>query len=90
MNLYGPYHDRKDLWDQLDSDGMLKDPTLIVRGDLILVTLIREVWGYNSRTYGISQYFKALFENLGLVDVEKNPIRPTWKNGKSGDVRMAK
>ena len=39
---------------------------------------------------GLAYFFKDLFENAGLMDVELNLFRPTWIYGRSSEVRVAR
>jgi hypothetical protein len=49
VNCYGPYGNRQLFWDNLKLDGILKEPDLILGGDLNFIVSAREVWGHSSR-----------------------------------------
>lgn len=90
LKLYDPYANRNFFWEYLRDEGLLMNSNLIAGEDLNIVTSSIEVWGVNSRTNALAHFFKSLFEEAGLVDVEPIPLRPTWKNRISGEVGIAK
>jgi hypothetical protein len=49
----------------------------------------REVWGELTRQDPLAHYFLNLFDSPRMVDVEPVPLEPTWRNGKSGSVRVS-
>lgn len=79
LNLYGLYNDRKYFWDHIFQGSFLN-----------LVTSSREIWGDKCRMDVLSPYFQCLFEEDGLIDVEPTTLGPTWKNGRSGSMGVAK
>ena len=78
LNLYGPYNNKIFFWENLRIEGLLWNSNFIVGGDLNLVTPSKEVWGVNSHMNVLVTFFRTLFEEAGLVDVEPIPLRPTW------------
>lgn len=90
LNIYGPTHDRPQLWNELLAKLFLKDPSLILGGDLNFSTGAAESWGQKSQINSLSIFFAHKLEGAGLIDV--NPIRlgPTWRNKRMGEDYIAK
>ena len=63
---------------------LLRDPNLIVGGDLNLTIFFIEVCGYNSILDPLTKYFKHFFHEMKLIDVFPNQMDPTWINDKVG------
>jgi hypothetical protein len=82
VNCYGPYGDRQLFWDNVKLDGLLKEPGLILGGDLNFTIFAREVWGSYSRSDPLASYFNQLLQEEGLIDVEPVKFIPTWRNGR--------
>jgi exonuclease III len=49
INIYGPYSDRVQFWENLKSAGVFSDPLTVIGGDLNFTLSLREVWGSNPR-----------------------------------------
>ena len=81
MNTYGPYKDRILFWDRALSGGLLNLPHLVLAGDLNLTLHPSKIWGCKASLDHHSEYFLALFDAAGLVDVAPSSIGPTWRNG---------
>jgi len=45
INFYGSYSNREAYWEAIKNDGILKEPNLVLGGDLNFNTSCREVWG---------------------------------------------
>lgn len=67
---------------------LLKDHSLILGGDLNLTLLGREASGESTHQYPLAHYFCNLFGGSRMVDVESIPLEPTWRNGRSGSVKV--
>lgn len=90
LNIYGPYINRRDYWENLRQQAFWKDDSLIVGGDLNFILSNRERWGFNSRPYYLSSYFSYILEEAELVDIEPIPIKPTFSNKRVGEAGIAK
>lgn len=75
-NLYGPYCDRRLFWDRIIHCGILRDPNLIIGGDLNFTTSESEEWGSSSGVQ-LMDYFRDMILDAGLVDVCPVPLSPT-------------
>ena len=69
----------------IDEEGLLKGSTLILGGNLNLVTSSHEFWVVNNRLDVLTPYFISLVDRYGLVNVEPSSLRPTWTNGRIGE-----
>lgn len=78
LNIDGPYYYRKIFWEEIIDEGLLQHPNFIIGGDLNMVLSGKEVWGRNNILDVLAPFFSTLFEEVGLVDIEPSPIRPTW------------
>jgi len=89
LNVYGPYSDWLPFWDRLDKSGLLRDPNLILGGDLNFITSPLEAWGTDCED-PLSSYFNTLFRNVGLVDMKPIDMGPTWRNGQATEAGISK
>lgn len=90
LNLYGPYINRREFWDDLRHNDFWSDENLIIGGDLNFIISDSERWGFNSRSDSLASYFCYILEEAHLVDVETIPLKPTWSNRRAGEVGIAK
>jgi len=89
LNVYGPYNERVAFWDRLAGCGLLKDPSLILVGDLNFTISPSEVWG--SKAWDpLMDYFRSLIRDSGLIDIRPFVSGPTWRNGRSGNQSISK
>ena len=49
LNIYGPFYDKKVLWEKLSLEGALNQPNIIVGEELNLTISGGEYWGENTR-----------------------------------------
>ena len=90
LNCYGPYNNRENFWDSVVRGGLLKQPNLVLAGDLNLTLNCSEVWGKKACSDPLGPYFTHLFSSLQLVDIAPGSAGPTWRNGCSGDDGISK
>ena len=45
LNVYGPYHNRRSFWEQVNQAGILQEKALIMAGALNSTVSLEEVWG---------------------------------------------
>ena len=69
LNIYGLFENRQGFWDIVRSCGLLNLPNLILAGDFNFTLPPAEVWGQNSKLDSMAFYFKDLFENFDLIDI---------------------
>jgi len=90
LNIYGPYQDRIPFWEKVFSLECLKNDTVIIGGDLNFSLGHSEVWGPQARVDNLTDFFTHRLMNLNLLDIEPIRVKPTWRNMRSGDSRVAK
>ncbi len=54
--------------------GLLKDPNLLLGGDIYLIVFSMEVWSSNTRLYPLDKYFRYIFHVFKLIDVLPNTL----------------
>jgi hypothetical protein len=82
LNLYGPCHYCKVLWEALEDVGLLKLNDLILAGDLNLITSSDELWGLTSQMDSLAGFFKTLFSekrSRGCSTDEKSVDLEKWQ-----------
>ena len=89
FNVYGPFRDREAFWDRLANCGILKDPALILLGDLNFTLSPTEIWG-SSHWDPLMQYFNTLLKESDLIDLCPIDIGPTWRNGRTAGKGISK
>jgi hypothetical protein len=82
VNLYGPYVDKKPLWESLDSFKVLSTENLILGGELNFTLSLQEVWCAHPHRNPLEYFCAHLLESSHLVDLEPFKLSPTWKNGR--------
>jgi len=60
VNCYGPCHNRQLFQEILIDDGILKDPDLILGGDLNFTRSAKEIWGSSIRLDPLAYFFNQL------------------------------
>jgi len=83
INVYGPCSGRRIFWEQVEEKGLLSMDSLILVGDLNFTTTSDEVWGVGALIDPLASFFKELFANNHLVDIQPIELVPTWCNGRS-------
>ena len=89
LNVSNPYSNRKDIWEELESE-VLMDSNLILVGYVNMKVLEREVWGSRLIFDPLSRNFGHIFQVENLINFIPNPFLPTWRNGWSGYEGLAK
>jgi len=89
FNVYGPYREREVFWDKLAGCGILKDPALILMGDLNFTLSPSEVWG-SSTWDPLMHFFNSMLRESNLIDLRPIDNGPTWRNGRSSDQGISK
>jgi len=89
FNVYGPFRDREAFWNRLADCGILKDPSLILLGDLNFTLSPTEIWG-SSHWDPLMHYFKSLLKDSDLIDLCPIDIGPTWRNGRTSGQGISK
>eukprot|EP00253_Pinus_taeda_P013921 PITA_13921 len=90
VNIYGPCQGRELFWTDMLEKSLMNTPLLVVGGDLNFSLGRAEAWGPSAREDPLSDFFhKALFDKK-LIDPSSIKLKPTWRNRRSGEDRIAK
>eukprot|EP00253_Pinus_taeda_P007705 PITA_07705 len=90
VNVYGPCRARVPFWNALLSKGLIKDKNLIIGGDLNFSLGIAEAWGPLVREDPLTDFFSNALLTHKLIDVNIIKEKPTWRNQRTGEDRIAK
>jgi hypothetical protein len=90
LNLYGPCQNIITFWKSIIDSGILSIPNLISAGDLNIILAEEEVWGGSGNIKNMDDFFKTLFQMNNLVDIKPTKLKPTWRNGRSGQDAIAR
>ena len=90
VNIYGPCHDRELFWSDLMNKSLLQNPLLIVGGDLNFSIGRAESCGPSAREDPLSDFFQHLLLENNLSDPSPIKLKPTWRNRRIGEDRIAK
>eukprot|EP00253_Pinus_taeda_P006943 PITA_06943 len=90
LNIYGPCQGRVIFWTDLLSKSVLKSQNLIIGGDLNFSMGNAEAWGPSNREDPLSDFFLNSLSSHNLIDVNLIKLKPTWRNRRTGDARIAK
>eukprot|EP00253_Pinus_taeda_P033133 PITA_33133 len=90
VNIYGPCQGRESFWNDLLNKSLMKSPLLIVGGDLNFSIGRAEAWGPSAREDPLSDFFLSLLLDNNLIDPSPSKFKPTWRNRRTGEDRIAK
>eukprot|EP00253_Pinus_taeda_P021308 PITA_21308 len=90
VNVYVPCQARVPFWNALLSKGLIKDKNLIIGGDLNFSLGIAEAWGPLVREDPLTDFFSNALLTHKLIDVNIIKEKPTWRNQRTGEDRIAK
>jgi len=90
LNTYGPYQDRIPFWENLFKKDCFKGNSVIIGGDLNFTLGQSEVWGPQARVDTLADFFIHNLMELNLIDIEPISLKPSWRNMRTGENRVAK
>lgn len=90
VNIYGPCQGREAFWVDLMAKSLMKSSMLIVGGDLNFSIGRAKAWGPSAREDPLSVFFHNLLEVNNLTDPSPVKLKPTWRNIRVGEDRIAK
>jgi len=90
MNIYGPYLDRVSFWEAFFSKNISKGDSVIIGGDLNFSLGRSKVWGPSARADVLPDLFIQKLAGRNMIDLEPVKLKPTWRNNRVGDHRVAK
>jgi hypothetical protein len=78
INSYGPCSGHILFWEKVEDKGLLSMEALIIAGDMNFTTSSEEVWGVGALSDPLAGFFKDLFANHHLVDIQPADLVTTW------------
>ena len=90
LNIYGPYINRAPFWESLFQNPMANGDSVVLGGDLNFSMGLTEVWGSNAQADSLARFFVHKLMMQGLLDIEPVKLKPTWRNKRCGNARVAK
>ncbi len=90
VNIYGPCQGRELFLADLMAKSLMKSSMLIVGGDLNFSIGRAEAWGPSAREDPLSDFFLNLLLDNNLTDPSPVKLKPTWRNRRVGEDRIAK
>eukprot|EP00253_Pinus_taeda_P030972 PITA_30972 len=90
VNIYGPCQGREPFWEELMTKTVMKSPLMILGGDLNFSLGRAEAWGPFAREDPLSDFFFNLVTENNLIGPSPIKLKPTWRNRKIGEDRIAK
>eukprot|EP00253_Pinus_taeda_P029977 PITA_29977 len=90
VNIYGPCQGREFFWTDLLEKSLMNSSLMIVGGDLNFSMGRAEAWGPSAREDPLSDFFHKALLDKNLIDPSPIKLKPTWRNRRSGEDRIAK
>lgn len=90
LNIYGPCQGRVPFWNDLMSNSIVKFKNMVLGGDLNFSIGSAEAWGPSVREDSPSDFFQNILISNNLIDVNLIKLKPTWRNRRVGEARVAK
>jgi len=90
VNIYGPCQGREAFWLDLFSKSLMKSPQTVVGGDLNFSLGRAEAWGPSAREDPLTDFFHQILSDHNLIDPSPINLKPTWRNRRIGEDRIAK
>jgi len=90
VNIYGPYNNRAPFWEALFENPLLCGDSLVIGGDLNFSLGQSEVWGPHAHVDSLAGFFVQNLVEKGWLDIEPLKLKPTWRNNRCGEHRIAK
>eukprot|EP00253_Pinus_taeda_P025314 PITA_25314 len=81
---------RVNFWNELLSKSIVKSNYLVMDGDLNFSIGSAEAWGPSTREDPLSDFFLNSLISNNLIDVNPIKLKPTWRNRRVGEARVAK
>eukprot|EP00253_Pinus_taeda_P019430 PITA_19430 len=89
-NVYDPCQDRVSFWNDLMSKSFLKGKNMVIGGDLNFSIGRAEAWGPSAREDPLTDFFLNMLSTNNLLDINLLKLKPTWRNRRTGEARVAK
>eukprot|EP00253_Pinus_taeda_P018177 PITA_18177 len=90
LNIYGPCQGRMNFWNDLLSKDIMGSHNMVLGGDLNFSIGSAEAWGPAAREDPLSDFFLNAITTHNLIDVNLIKLKPTWRNRRVGEARIAK
>ena len=89
FNIYGLYLDMIPFWESRFNNPLLRGESVILGGDLNFSLGQAEVWGPHTRADLLIDYFTQKLVERNWLDIEPIKLKPTWRNNRCGEGRVA-
>ena len=63
---------------------------MVIGGDINVTLGAHEIWGPKSRVDPLTIFFSNLLQNIKMVDLDPQKLKPTWTNRRHGEDRIEK
>jgi len=77
-------------WNKFLNLNLLKAENIILRGNLTFSLGNVGVWGPSTQVDSLLEYFMRNLENVGLFGIDPFKLKPTWRNKRVDEGRVAK
>ena len=77
-------------WNDLLSKSIMGSHNMVLGGDLNFSIGSTEAWGPAAREDPLSDFFLNAINSHNLIDVNLIKLKPTWRNQRVGEARIAK
>eukprot|EP00253_Pinus_taeda_P006972 PITA_06972 len=90
VNIYGRCQGREFFWSDFLAKSLMNSPLMVLGGDLNFSLGRAEAWGPSAREDPLTDFFSQAFLDKKLTDPSPTKLKPTWRNRRSGEDRIAK
>eukprot|EP00253_Pinus_taeda_P034308 PITA_34308 len=90
LNVYAPYKYQTPFWDLFLSSELLELDSLLIGGDSNCTLCNDEIWGNGRKNDPVGGLICDAIIQHNFVDVQSISFDPTWDNGQSNEVFLAK
>eukprot|EP00253_Pinus_taeda_P009499 PITA_09499 len=89
-NQWGMKQGRVPFWNDLMANSTVKNKFMVLGGDLNFSLGRAKAWGPSAREDSLTDFFQNLLIANKFIDVNLIKLKPTWRNRRVGEARVAK